>query len=158
MPENKSTNRELFLFVKAVAITDVPSTRSLSCLAILSWVFSGVTFIRCVRLHPSISPPHDLQSSHEYFMSIFGCDFHPVHSITSRLFDSQVPFTDPFHRSLFRSHASFASLCFSAPLFSFRTVPEQFKGIFWVYPRPLWKSVGESVVMRCILLGIFTEK
>lgn len=122
MLENKGINLKSFLLIKAVYITDVPSTRSLSCLAILSWVFSGVTFIRCVRSHPSISPPHDLQSSHEYFMSIFGCDFHPVHSITSRLFDSQVPFTDPFHRSLFRSHASFASLCFSALSISFTSL------------------------------------
>lgn len=100
MPENKSANLKSFVFVK------------------VRGGHHGYTF------HPQPLMPCDP------FMSIFGCDFHPVNSITSRLFDSQVPFTDPFHRSLFRSHASFASLCFSAPLFSFRTVPEQFKGMF----------------------------
>ena len=51
MPENKSVNLKSFLFVKAGAITDVPSTRTFSWLMILSWAFSGVTFIRCVRSH-----------------------------------------------------------------------------------------------------------
>lgn len=85
------------------------------------------------------------------FMSIFGCNFHPIHSITPLYF---------VHAYLFhlRPAVSFTLFLRYAPLFSFRTVPEQFKGMFWDYPRPFWKIVGESIVMRCILLGIFAKK
>ena len=144
MPENKSANLKSFLFVKAGAITDVPSTRTFSCLAILSWVFSGVIFIRYIRSHLTYLIHRPL--SQTPFIGPYS-----VHPLLSHLSGSA-----PIY--FICTTVSFTHFLRYTPLFSFRTFPEQFKGMFWAYPRPLWKSVGEPVVMRCILLGIFTEK
>lgn len=123
MLKNKGINLKSFLLIKVGAITDVPSTRTFSWLAIFAWVFSGVTFIRYIRSRPSISHPHALQSFP--FMSIFGCNCHPVCSFTSHLFDSQVPFIGPYfiYTLLFILHFSTsAPIYFSCtPLFHSRS-------------------------------------
>lgn len=149
MLENKGANLKSFLLIKAGAITDVPSTRSFSCLAILTWAFSGVIFIRCIRSHPPYFP--SISFSRFYFFASL-CFSIP-------LFLSYLSTSAPIYFiRLFHSRPLYVHIPLFSPLFSFRTVPEQFKGMFWVYPRPFWKSSWESVVVRCILLGIFTEK